>query len=227
MNFDKSIYLGSFVMATIIFLAGTFFGMIFEKERASEVSQSIQELSEDLEVMQLSYLFLQIGNVTCRDFEPVTSTLYKKLDELGVQLEQYQKEGMFERPEFKQLKREYILFSIRTWLTLENIKKSCPGEFVTVLFFYKPEECDDCIVQGPILDYFKFKHGSKLMIFSIDTDFDSPIVETIKRTYNITSTPSLLVNRVVVPGLAERGKLSGILCSEGLCLTENNTKTSE
>ena len=217
MKFDRGVYIGSFVMATVIFLAGTFFGMIFERERASEISEGIRELSEDLEIMQLSYLFLNVGNVTCHDFEPVTSSLYDKLDELGVQLENYQKEGMFERPEFKQLKREYILFSIRTWLTLRNIKDSCPDEFITVLFFYKPEGCDDCIVQGPILDYFKFKYGPRLMIFSIDTEFNSPIVETIKRTYNVTGTPSLVVNDIMVKGLVEKGELSQVLCEQGLC----------
>jgi hypothetical protein len=217
MNFDKSVYIGSFIMATIIFVAGIFFGMIFERDRATEVSQGIRSLREDLEVMQLSYLFFQVGNVSCQDFEPITSSLYTRLDELGVQLEKYQKEGMFERPEFKQLKGEYTLFSIRTWLTLQNLKSSCPDEFTTILFFYRPGECDGCITQGPVLDYFKYKYGSRLLIFSIDTDFESPIVETIKRNYNVTVTPSLVVDDYVMPGLVEKGRLSGILCDEGLC----------
>jgi len=56
-------------------------------------------------------------------------------------------------------------------------------------------------------EYFK----DKLRVFVLNVDTDESIVQVLKKTYNITETPSIVIRESTYIGLMEREKLSEII----------------
>ena len=115
---------------------------------------------------------------------------------------------------YTELKREYIISQMRYWLLNKKIKESCPAKHVSVLYFYSNEECDDCGPQGTILSYLKEKLKDRLLIFSLDADFvDEPMINILKETYNITETPSIVIEEEVFNNLVNKEDITKKICS--------------
>ena len=78
-----------------------------------------------------------------------------------------------------------------------NLKKNCDYNTTTTLYFYKINNCDECVAQGFVLDSLKRTYQSGIMIFAIDKDTDLGIVNTLKTSYNTTTFPFLVINENV------------------------------
>ena len=62
-----------------------------------------------------------------------------------------------------------------------------------ILFFYDDKQkCEDCIVQGGILDQVRSQCSNvRVFAFPVSTQLD--VVEVLSMRYNITSAPSLVI----------------------------------
>lgn len=209
---DPKIYVATFLVSLLIFVSGLLVGMTLENERQKELTKLFFEYTEDIETTYVQSLLITQGNVSCGIYPAILSKSYKDLDDLGSKLSMYQEQGRFSDPEFNALKNRYMTLSVRTWLYLGVIRKYCPHEYVNVLYFYSTKDCSDCIAQGVVLDDLKKEYRMKLLTFSLDAEYQHPIVESLVRTYNITQTPSIVIGDTVLSGLYNKTQLMGILC---------------
>jgi len=110
-----------------------------------------------------------------------------------------------------ELEKDYSLLSVRAWILNSYVIEKCPEDKVVVLYFYSVP-CPECIKQGNILDELREERfKDKLRVFVLNVDSDESIVQVLKKTYNITETPSIVIGDSSYVGLMERDKLSEII----------------
>ena len=83
------------------------------------------------------------------------------------------------------------------------------------MYFYSNNDCSDCRTQGVILSFLKDKFKERLLIFSLDSDFtEEPLLGLVKRSFNITKSPTLIISEDKIEGFIDKDKLLNILCSK-------------
>lgn len=205
------VYAFTFILSVVVFALGIFIGTTLENERQKAVEQDILQYQSDLENVVLQYSLIEADGVQCDLYPDMFKELYAELDRMGKTLEDYQSQGKYFELEFGRIKQRYTTLSIRTWLLLEKVRQRCPNRFSTILYFYSSLDCEDCLAQGVVLDALKKKHGQTVMIFPIDADFSNPSTRSLLTYFNITGTPSLVLdsNRTF-NGMTERTPLESL-----------------
>ena len=88
------------------------------------------------------------------------------------------------------------------------------NDFVTVLYFYSNDGCSDCSKQATILTYLKEKHPDNIMNFALDSDIDLNTVKMLKSIYDVSKTPSLVINEDKYDGLVDLDTMKQIICNK-------------
>lgn len=222
-----NIYVKAFFLSLGIFLVGLFIGMNIENfirsdliARASDIESSIQEI--ELEMLYFQGLN---ANYSCDFLNEIVRKTNNNLDSLSAQLVNYPESNvLFGGAEAKRIKSKYTFLLIKDWLLQERIKTNCGTKSVSVLYFYKTIDCDDCIVQGDVLSSLKSSFKEKLMIFPLDIRVQLSMMEILMRRYNITSTPSLVMEEKVYRGIVSKDGIKNIICE--IFKEENLTECS-
>src|SRR3989344_1811364 len=201
----KRRYLIAMIITLAFFLVGIFIGSLLTDTRIKSVEESSSNQRMDFESLQTQYLFLSFLNQqgNCKAVEETLNKNILNLITTQERLENYEKQAKSNYNDFINLKRSYSLAEIKYWLLLKNTQNICDRDVVTVLYFYDSDaNCPKCRTQGFILSYLKKIFNERLLIFSFDGEFkDEPIIEIIKKSYNITTYPSIVINDDSFSGL--------------------------
>ena len=107
------------------------------------------------------------------------------------------------------------MWRLRRQLFLDRMKTECNRtNFVTVLYFYSNDKCDDCNKQGLVLNVIKQTYQQDVMIFAIDSDSRLNVVDLLKKTYQVETVPSLVVDGKKYDGLVSVEELKSVLCEK-------------
>ena len=122
-------------------------------------------------------------------------------DVLPTRLEEYEDKN---RPteEYLALKAEYTKVSLRAWIIANSNYERCETEVLPILYFYS-KECNDCIMQGEMLDNLKgflAERGKTMIAFTLDFDYDEPTLDLVKKYYNVTEVPAIVINGKLYQG---------------------------
>ena len=213
---DRKIYwkrhLAVLVITLLILTVGILIGSILGEQRLEFTRADIETQQIEYESLQMQLLYLT-GQEE-RNCEVLLNSLERNIYDLEnsrVKLENYIIDS--EGSDFNTVKRDYMLTEIRYWLMSSEAKEVCPSESVSVLYFYEMDEsCADCSAQGHILTYLKNIFGDKLLVFSLDVDFDEPMVQILKENYGADKLPSLVINDKLFEGLTKKEELINELC---------------
>jgi hypothetical protein len=202
----------AFILTCFIFLIGLLVGYTLTSERTGYLEDIAYKQKLDYESLQLQSLYLDLNsnNASCGVFNNILETSLNDVGNAQAKIDLYIQESNDKN--YVDLKRDYLLAQTRYWLLNQRVK-SCSSEQVSILYFYSNEECIECGAQGTILTYFKEKFKDKLLIFSLDSDFEAePMINVLKQTYNITKVPSIIVGDEFMEGLVSKDELLDILC---------------
>lgn len=209
--FDWKKHLAALVIALFIFTIGILIGSNFNTERVRSTEEFIQKQKADYESLQLQYAFINLDLKGCSGLTSALESNLRDLEDSRIKLETYSKDN---EKDFKTIQREYMLAEIRYWLLARQTKKACSTDTVSVLFFYQNDDvCDDCAIQGTILTKLKDMFKDKLLVFSLDADSDEKTIGILKKAYNISKTPGLVIEDSQHDGLVELEKLKNLICS--------------
>jgi hypothetical protein len=224
MAIKKRVYIVITIISLVLYLAGVASGIFISNYFMSKTSQEVKTLSEtienikvDTENFQLEQLYLSsIGKEgSCKFLVSSIDELEKELrffwDRLPKRLEEFEKYGQVTE-EYNKLKRDYTFALLRTWMFSYTLREQCDKNIVPILYFYS-KSCEECLNQGIELDNYKVYSasiGKRVFVFTVDLDIGEPIVTIIKNTYNITETPSLIVNKDVYKGFMSTEELKKI-----------------
>ncbi|MDD5253513.1 MAG: hypothetical protein PHG05_00205 [Candidatus Nanoarchaeia archaeon] len=210
-------YLIAFVITLSVFLLGLLVGFSFNKQREVYLSDIMDNQRLDYDSLQLQYAFIDVMKTegVCEGITQALSKSVSDLEELRVKIEDYTGDDDFSVANYKILKRDYLLAQIKYWLLNKQSEKVCNEDTVSVLYFYANDDvCKDCSTQSYVLTYLKTLFGEKLLVFSIDSEFqDEPLVGILTRTYNIKEYPTVVVGNDVFPELMDSDKVMPIICN--------------
>ena len=196
----------------IIFIVGILIGVELSDKRIAYTEDIATQQRLEYESLQLQLLYLSENKENC---ELLFSTLDRNLHDLEQQrlrLEQYISSSNDE--DYDLIKKEYLLTEIRYWMLAKDAKTFCEADFVPILFFYlRNEDCELCSTQGHILTYTKDKLKQKVLIFSLDAASEDPMVNLLKNSFNVTSSPSIIINTELYEGLTKKEELLEKICS--------------
>ena len=210
------LYVAAAIITMLVFTTGLLLGFLVEGKRIGYIQQQDFEKGIELESLQVQYLYISVlgQEKNCRAMETTLSTSVKALEETRQRLEDYTKDSILNTNDFNLLLRQYMIQETRYWLLSKQAKEMCKSDTVTILNFHN-KECNGCEEEGFILNYMKKKLGDKLLIFSFDIDFkEEPTLSMLINTYNITKTPTLIVEGQKIEGPTTKEKLEEIICNK-------------
>src|SRR3989338_1029782 len=221
----KYIIFFAILISIILYFAGVFSGLYANKLVKDSTSRDIldlkKETSKDLDLlqnyidfldsnlknMQLEQTFIetlskgQMCNFSKISLNELFSQLSYYWGKLPYRIEEYEKYNELST-DYNLLKKEYAHVSIRTWILARNQYQQCQRGIVHGLYFYSAD-CEECIAQGEQLDVLGNKikqQGREMIMFPIDFYMEEPIVENLRKYYNINSTPAIIINDHVMQG---------------------------
>ncbi|MCX8159080.1 MAG: hypothetical protein N3D20_02210 [Candidatus Pacearchaeota archaeon] len=98
-------------------------------------------------------------------------------------------------------KKLYQEVQLKTLNIIEKINEKCDKEWNIILFFYTNKKNDRMSdtklseLQGYILDSLTTENAERVKIFAFDINLDDEETKTLIKKYNITSAPSLVINK--------------------------------
>ncbi len=197
----KDIFSKAAVITIVVFLIGVYLGVVFDSMRVEEVKSRITEIDNlwnDVRLMQ-SYI-QKFSNRTeyCDFLLDENLRIGDKIYEEGLKVEEYEKSNRFSSQLILEKKR-YALLDLQFWLNTIELKKSCNGNYSTVVYFYSqnnrtPEQG----FQDRVLWELKQKCGPKIIYITFPSDIDISTIEIIKNIHTIEKIPSILINETIV-----------------------------
>lgn len=213
----KKVYLYAAILTIMLYLLGFYTGVYFSQKAQpsfQELKAEIQTLKNNLENIQLQQLYISASETTmgCNflisDLNKIQGELNTFLQKLPQKLELYEASEQIDQW-YEEIKKEYMLVSLRVWLLSLIAKDKCEKDIVPMLYFYS-KNCIDCIEQGSVLDRIR-NETPNLAIFTIDLNLNEEIVKTIKNSYNITKVPSLIINNNLYEGFMNYTEVKEII----------------
>lgn len=205
-------YLLAFVLTLLIFSGGIMIGIVFENARLSSAEQITLQEKVSLRSLQLQQNYIESGITDCKTLNTILENNINELGEkMGIIIE-YEKKALFNQEEFNLQLQDYFLTEIQFYFLTQEISKKCPQNNVKIVYFYD-ENKDD--TQGDILAYLKKRFGSKLLIFSLNSQFSQePMIGTLLTYHNITKFPAVVIEENVYQGHRTVEQLMENICSE-------------
>lgn len=208
-RYIKKAYIFAAFLSIILYSIGVFTGIFIQKSTETITIKRIETLKRSIENTQLEYLYINsLGDkLSCDSFSILVDDTTKNVWDIGQELVdiEKQKENM---EKIIDLKKEYALLSIRAWILNNYLKEKCNINTTIILYFYSIP-CSDCLEQGFVLDELReniFK--DKMKVFVLDVNTDEPMIDVLKKTYNITKTPSIVINEKTYSGFINKDELT-------------------
>ena len=183
-------YLLSFIIAVVMF------SLVFLI--ASQVSYlNYLEVSKESNLVKsyISDLEYYASQQSCSEW--LLTNASEKLDFVGSRLSILETRlGKTDSRVIEQ-KNLYTELEYKHFQIVDNLVRVCGAPFVTFLFFYSNEENDRTLSErnGFILGTLKNKYPERAMIYSFDYNIESKIVEDLKKKYNLTKAPVVVINK--------------------------------
>jgi hypothetical protein len=205
------IYALAAVITLVVFTLGTIVGYVISNEKYNTITtdmESFQLQQKDIETeFQLANT---LGSNSCGTLKYEIEKMANQSDSLGQRLSYYNNE-ILRNPEFVSLKKNYMINLVQFWSYWEQYKKNCNSTVNTVLYFYSINNCASCQAQGYVLSFLKTRYPNDIMVFSLDKDEDLYTINLLKSVYNVTSSPTMVINNKIYEGLFDTNQLKELM----------------
>lgn len=211
----KSVFVKAGAITVVIFLIGVLTGWTLDEMRISQVRGQLDGLKIQADEGRVSLAYFNAFKDDPAFCPAFSSSITKRLGDIyaiGEELEKLRTSNKIDT-NFFTLKKQYVLYSVETWLNAIALNKQCSNSIKTILYFYPDQQaCSDCFTQAKELNAFKLECPDTL-VFALPNNLNVSIVDTLSNQYHITSTPSLVVNgNLVIDRVATKEELNKIAC---------------
>ena len=184
------------VITVVFFISGLLLGATISNSRLGELDTLQQDIRTDTLDIEVQYRLFE--EEPCKEINasPLTEQLY----ELGLKLDFMENSLGEDNEEVLRLKEYYGLLELRQWVFIKKIIKECNQSVVPVLYFYSNKgDCPKCEEQGFILSYLRRKYP-ELSVYSFDINIEDGALLQVKKYFEITEAPSVVVGNNVSYG---------------------------
>ena len=210
----KKLILVSLILSFLIFISGLLIGLTFDELRTNDLTIFLNENEFQTESYLIERQFLEdFGQDKCSLAQTRVVALSDQLGEIGRTLTRYESKRLLTGEKYLQLKSKYLIFEIKLYTILKELNDNCKTEDKPIILFFYDTNDQASIQQGYILD--SLVNKEKATVFSIDREFDDPLLETVKHYYNITSSPTVIINfNLTREGLTSLAELTNQIKNE-------------
>jgi len=205
--------LRSLILTLVVFSAGVFLGIWLEDMRINHIKNRLLEVEVNWNDVRMQSSLME---TSCPIALDVNKEFGEKLLKEGEEIERYEKANVMSQEIITQ-KKKYALLQIQYWLNTVKLRERCNASINTVLYFYSQFDPNVRLqqnIQSRVLVDLIHDCKGKLITFPLPIDLDIASVEILKRRFNVTKAPSLVINEtVVLEGLQSRQTLEKyIIC---------------
>jgi len=161
----------------------------------------LENSTMDLFITMMSYQQVLQFTDPCEN-NAYVGYLGKELDIIGNRLSQ----GDYP----KYLLKQYALMESMHMQLIERMRNECNADVHWIIFFYG-ERCPECDAQGNILSYMKGKYPTKIYVYAMRYDLDSPIAAALRIEYNVSVIPTIIVDGKKYDGVMGVDELKEIM----------------
>ena len=190
----RDIFITTLIITLFVFGFGFWLGSYQDSFRVDYSSDSISSSELDTQSLVTERLFFErFGGKGCEQSKKRLESFNKQIYEVGKVLGKFDTKSISKQNQYNFLKRKYFLLELNTYLLTNQMKEECKDETKVLLFFYDIKDNEESLRQGLVLD--TLVHQKSLVVFSFDREFtDEPLLNTIKEFYNVTKSPTLIIN---------------------------------
>jgi hypothetical protein len=208
------IYAITFVLTLLLFLSGVAIGYYLTDTAADPMMAQIESANDNMMNMQLLLSSESDPELFCSMYEELSPSFENETWGIGQRLEymEYSK-----KPFDPSLKFKYYQLEYRDLLLARDAIALCNDSMETIIYIYsnKEGECGKCSDQGTALwrvrTYFAEK-GVKTRIYSFDgSSTESAIVGMLRKTYNFSIYPTLIIDDAVYAGFKDENEVAAII----------------
>ena len=192
------------ILSLVIFLFGFLLGNYIASER-------IEKFKESQEMMLYNIIGLDVREKMADDACNISEEdLWKEKVELGRMLTALEKRKGKNNKEVLRTKEIYEIIEIKLIMFLEEMKKKCGKDFITILFFYSnsPEFLSASEDQGLILStityQYKKEKNKDIYVFAFSLESQNPASRFLRTKYNISRAPSLVIEGMLFEGFQNK-----------------------
>lgn len=211
----KKAYIMAAILSVILYSLGIVTGWYIQKKATQEINIALEDFKKRIDSANLEYFYLSTFSqiLDCSSLFNLIKKSRQDVWELGKELTALEKFGSGNE-KYEKIKHEYMILSAKAWVLNTYLKEKCEENITIILYIYSVP-CPECEKQGKILDTLREgKFKDSMLVFVLDYNIKEPIVDTIKDTYQITETPSLIIRDKVYSGLVEKDRLTEIINAE-------------
>jgi len=186
------IYIMAFIITLTIFVAGLFIGNTLSSNVDSQMVSELRLMNMKVTEMELLNM---IGDEKdqCIFYKAQFAAFDKDTTDFGSRLDVLEKTREGRSDVVINLKREFQVMQVRDYLLTTQIAKKCNEKIDSILFFYTNQNCPDCTKQGLVGPSLK-QEKPGVMIYALDSDFDSPLVTALEKKFGVEKFPSMVIN---------------------------------
>ena len=200
-------YIIAAVITLFVFMVGIYAGSYTSNLKFESLYDLQNKIRSETIGTELQYQI--VSDNPCSIFEP--SLFTEDLNKIGSRLTEMESQLGVDNKAVISLKEYYHLLEVRHFLFMKQALKECKNDYGLVLYFYSNAgDCQDCQEQGYVLSYIN-KMEPAFNIYSFDVNIENPALKTLKKYYNITVVPSIVVNEKAYQGFQSREKLQSLI----------------
>ena len=211
-KYKRHLLITSFIVATVIFLAGIALGWTLDNFRISAITTTLNQNELNTESFLLESQFIEnFGGDYCTLLNVRIKDLRNNIVKTSDQLSTWGESKKFKESDFDYLKRKYFLLEIKFLFLLEDMTRTCGKSNDVILFFYKIDDSQSTR-QGYALDELRLTRDD-MIILSFDKNYaDEPLIGILLTKYGINSTPAVVINgQKVLTGYASAAQIGTFL----------------
>ncbi len=203
------------VAALFVFGAALGFSSYINNTQISVLNQNIQQVQQGVDDLQVaSILGDSNSSIACAIFHSSLSSLATQLSNLGLDAQQADIENQSGQS-YTQTVDELNYARVEYWLLSQKISNLCGGTITTILMFYNPANCPQCVLEGDEVNYISSTYGN-VSFTALDGTLNLNVVNVLNNIYNLTSAdyPALVINsKYVVDHYRNTSSILSYLCT--------------
>lgn len=199
---SKNAFWQALLVSIFIFVAGLVLGFYVEVSNTNKSDFLIRNAEVDLLDQQMKIEFLSSNsNLNC---EIAKDNLFEFADQLYADAVEFeQADVQLTLKEREVLHKRYDLLRLSLWSESLSLRAKCGDNFHTLLytFDYASEDIDVRAQQqvfSLILMDLKYKYPDQILLLPVASNLNIGSVDVVKENYNITKSPSILVDENIV-----------------------------
>lgn len=207
-------YAIAIVMALSLFFITISIINFMDNQRLIRFTNDLVSFTSETQDLEYSLSLLKPGSDQefCSIIDSAYTTKITKNNELMTTMLSYERASLF--AEFHALKKQFLLSNVQLWRLSQLQREYCYSNHSDILYIYSSNpSCSECIVQGRILDSARAACPNA-RVFVMDADESLTSLDLIKKKYNVTGAPTLIIDGKAYPRVLRESEIKSLIgCS--------------